>query len=66
MSLLPKNVLARDFLCLGPTVYNQLPVEIRKIQRYYQFKTKLKNFLLENKQIFLRGTQLNVNKIFEI
>ena len=60
-----KNVFAMDFLCLGPVVYNQLPVDIRKIQRYYQFKKKLKKFLLENKQIFLRGTALNVNKIFE-
>ena len=59
-----KNILARDFLCLGPTVYNQLPLKIREIQNFYQFKRKLKTYLMEHKQVFLRGNQLNVNKMF--
>ena len=59
------KIFAKDFLCLGPIVYNQLPVEIRKIQHYNQFKRQLKTFLLENKQIFLKDTAPNVNKIFK-
>lgn len=59
-----KNILAKDFLCLGPTVYNQLPLEIREIKSYNLFKRKLKSYLLECKQVFLRGNQLDVNKIF--
>lgn len=60
-----KFLLANDFTCLGPKVYNQLPLEIREINRYNVFKQKLKNFLLENKLIFLRGNQLNVNNLFK-
>ena len=61
-----KNVLASDFLCLGPTIYNQLPLEIREISKYNLFKRKLKTYLLERKINFLRGNALNVNRIFEI
>lgn len=58
-----KPVMANDFICLGPKIYNQLPKEIRDIMRYNQYKKKLKTYLLENKLIFLNGN-LNVNKLF--
>ena len=60
-----KKVLANDLICLGPNVYNQLPLEIREISKYNQFKQKLKTYLLEKKSIFLRGTQLDVNNLFK-
>ena len=60
-----KNILAKDLICLGPKVYNQLPLEIRDISRYSLFKQKLKTFLLEHKQKFLEGSQLNVNNFFD-
>jgi hypothetical protein len=60
-----KNVLSNDLLCLGPKVYNQLPLEIREISRYNQFKHKLKTYLLKYKLIFLRGNQLDVNNVFK-
>lgn len=59
-----RNMLADDLVCLGPRVYNQLPLEIREIKSYNSFKRKLKVFLLENKLIFLRGNQLDVNNLF--
>lgn len=59
-----RNMLADDLVCLGPRVYNQLPLEIREIKSYNSFKRKLKIFLLENKLIFLRGNQLDVNNLF--
>ena len=59
-----KVLLANDLICLGPKVFNQLPLEIREIKGYNQFKKKLKKFLLENKLIFLRGNQLDVNNMF--
>ena len=61
-----KNVLAKDFSCLGPLIYNQLPLEMREMKSYNAFKKKLKAYLLDNKQIFLRGNQLNVNNMFRI
>jgi hypothetical protein len=60
-----KKVLSNDLICLGPHVYNQLPLEIRDISSYNQFKWKLKTYLLEHKLIFLRGNQLNVNNLFK-
>jgi hypothetical protein len=60
-----KKALADDILCLGPRLYNQLPLEIREIKKYYLYKKKLKIFLLENKLNFLRGDELNVNKAFQ-
>jgi len=60
-----KKVLTNDLICPGPFVYNQLPLEIREISRYNQFKQKLKTYLLEKKLIFLRGNQLNVNNLFK-
>ena len=59
-----KRVLARDFSCLGPAIYNQLPLKIREIKSYYAFKNKLKTYLFEHKQIFLRGNQLDINNLF--
>ena len=59
------RILANDFTCLGPKIYNQLPLEIREINRYNVFKQKLKKFLLENKLIFLRGNQLHENNLFK-
>jgi len=59
-----KNILARDITCLGPTIYNQLPLEIREIRSYNTFKKKLKSYLIDYKQIFLRGNTLDVNKLF--
>lgn len=60
-----KKVFSDDISCLGPKVFNQLPPEIREIRSYSVFKRKLKNFLLNNKLIFLRGSKLDVNNIFE-
>lgn len=60
-----KNILADDLICLGPRIYNQLPLEIREIKNINLFKNQLKKFLLDKKIIFLRGGQLDVNKLFE-
>jgi hypothetical protein len=59
-----KKVFCDDFICLGPAVYNQLPPEIRELNRYNVFKRELKSYLLQKKEIFLRGDQLDVNKLF--
>ena len=60
-----RKMLADDLICLGPRVFNQLPLEIREIKSYNIFKRKLKAFLLENRLIFLRGNQLDVNNLFK-
>lgn len=58
-----KNVLARDFVCLGPMLYNQLPLEMRELEKYNAFKRNLRTYLLDKKEILLRGNQLIVNKL---
>ena len=60
-----KAILANDINCLGPKVYNQLPLKLREINSFNLFKRKLKTYLLENKLTFLRGNKLDVNNLFK-
>jgi hypothetical protein len=43
-----KNILGSDLVCLGPIVFNQLPPEIRVIEKHHKFKKELKAYLLVN------------------
>ena len=59
-----RALLANDLVCLGPKIYNQLPLELREISSYNRYKLELNTYLLKNKLCFLRGFTLNVNNIF--
>jgi hypothetical protein len=58
-----KNILAKDFSRLGRMLYNHLPLEIRELDKYNAFISKLKTYLLDKKEILLRGNQLLGNKL---
>jgi hypothetical protein len=58
-----KKILAKDFSRLGPMLNNQLPLEIRELDKYNAFISKLKTYLLDKKEILLRGNQLLGNRL---
>ena len=58
-----KKMHGRDFLCLGPSLYNQLPLKLRELKSYRIFKKELKTYPLERKINFLSGELLNNNKL---
>ena len=42
-----KTFAARPFSVLGPTLWNTLPLDIRKIDNYASFKKNLKTYLFK-------------------
>ncbi|KAG5685032.1 hypothetical protein PVAND_014235 [Polypedilum vanderplanki] len=57
------KILKNDVACIGPALYNQLPVNVRAIVDLTEFKLKVKQYLLSKLEIILDERNLITNLI---
>lgn len=58
-----RRLLEKDISHFGAALYNQLPTEIKQIDKLQQFKQNVKAYLLQRVEILLRDGQLRENLI---
>ena len=58
-----KNRIGNEASYLGVRLYNQLPTEIKQLEKLGKFKKEVKKYLLAKVELLLDDTQLTSRKI---